>query len=224
MIWRRSLPSEASDLPIETTRAGPAAEDRATDLVARSAVDAVLAGDREAFRTLVEREGPGLVRLCYRVLSDLSEAEDAAQESFVIAFRSLPSWRREGPFGAWLSRIGLRVALRRASQRRHVTWLSAGAGSTVDEEGKRLNRSLVAPADSDPASVAIAGERSATVHAAVRGLEEPYREIVLLRFFADLPLIEIAAETGRPLGTVKTHLHRGLTRLRLALLEDAGAP
>ena len=188
------------------------------------AVDAVLAGDREAFRTLVEREGPGLVRLCYRVLSDLSEAEDAAQESFVIAFRSLPSWRREGPFGAWLSRIGLRVALRRASQRRHVTWLSAGAGSTEDEDVARLNRSLVAPTDSDPASVALAGERSATVRAAVRGLDEPYRETVLLRFFADLPLIEIAAETGRPLGTVKTHLRRGLTRLRLALLEDAAAP
>ena len=217
-------PSEASDLPIETTRAGPAAEDRATDVVARLAVDAVLAGNREAFRTLVEREGPGLVRLCYRVLSDLSEAEDVAQESFVIAFRSLPSWRREGPFGAWLSRIGLRVALRRARQRRQVAWLSSGAVSAQGEGDERLIRSLVAPADSDPASVALAGERSATVRAAVRGLDEPYRETVLLRFFADLPLTEIAAETGRPLGTVKTHLHRGLTRLRLTLLEDASAP
>ncbi|TMG22772.1 MAG: sigma-70 family RNA polymerase sigma factor [Chloroflexi bacterium] len=209
---------------METTRAGPAAEDRATDVVARLAVDAVLAGNREAFRTLVEREGPGLVRLCYRVLSDLSEAEDVAQESFVIAFRSLPSWRREGPFGAWLSRIGLRVALRRASQRRQVAWLSSGAVSAQGEGDERLIRSLVAPADSDPASVALAGERSAIVRAAVRGLDEPYRETVLLRFFADLPLTEIAAETGRPLGTVKTHLHRGLTRLRLTLLEDASAP
>jgi len=193
-------------------------------VVARLAVDAVLAGNREAFRTLVEREGPGLVRLCYRVLSDLSEAEDVAQESFVIAFRSLPSWRREGPFGAWLSRIGLRVALRRASQRRQVAWLSSGAVSAQGEGDERLIRSLVAPADSDPASVALAGERSAIVRAAVRGLDEPYRETVLLRFFADLPLTEIAAETGRPLGTVKTHLHRGLTRLRLTLLEDASAP
>jgi len=105
-----------------------------------------------------------------------------------------------------------------------VAWLSSGAVSAQGEGDERLIRSLVAPADSDPASVALAGERSATVRAAVRGLDEPYRETVLLRFFADLPLTEIAAETGRPLGTVKTHLHRGLTRLRLTLLEDASAP
>jgi RNA polymerase sigma-70 factor (ECF subfamily) len=55
------------------------------------------------------------------------------------------------------------------------------------------------------------------VRAAVARLDEPYREVVALRFFADLSLAEIAAETGRPLGTVKTHLRRGLARVRRSL-------
>jgi RNA polymerase sigma-70 factor (ECF subfamily) len=48
----------------------------------------------------------------------------------------------------------------------------------------------------------------------VAALDEPYREVVALRFFADLSLAEIAAVTGRPVATIKTHLRRGLLRLR----------
>ena len=48
-------------------------------------------------------------------------------------------------------------------------------------------------------------------------LDEPYREVVVLRFFSELSLAEIAAQSDRPLGTVKTHLHRGLQRLRRTL-------
>ena len=86
------------------------------------AVDAVLAGDRDAFRVLVDRESAAVIRACHRVLGDLHEAEDAAQEAFVTAFRSLAGWRADGPFGAWLTRIAVRIALRRAQKpaRRHV--------------------------------------------------------------------------------------------------------
>ena len=61
--------------------------DGALDEVA--VVRAVLAGDREAYRVLVERESPSVIRTCYRVLGDLHEAEDVAQEAFVTAYRSL---------------------------------------------------------------------------------------------------------------------------------------
>src|SRR3954452_17124183 len=79
----------------------------------RAIVDAVLAGDRQAFRVLVEREGAAVVAACARVLGDRIEAEDVAQEAFVIAYRSLSSWRADGAFGAWLSRIAGRLAPRR---------------------------------------------------------------------------------------------------------------
>jgi RNA polymerase sigma-70 factor (ECF subfamily) len=60
-------------------------------------------------------------------------------------------------------------------------------------------------------------DRDLRVRAAVASLAEPYREVVALRFFGELSLAEIASQTGRPLGTVKTHLHRGLGRLRESL-------
>ena len=69
----------------------------------------------------------------------------------------------------------------------------------------------------DPAVVAVVGERDAELRAAVASLDEPYREVVALRFFGERSLAEIAEASGRPLGTVKTHLHRGLHRLRLAM-------
>ena len=57
-------------------------------------------------------------------------------------------------------------------------------------------------------------ERATELRAAVTALPEPYREVVALRFFGEATLDEIARQTGRPLGTVKTHLRRGLERLR----------
>jgi RNA polymerase sigma-70 factor (ECF subfamily) len=184
----------------------------ASDLSAdRAVVDRVLSGDREAFREIVDREGPALVRACHRVLGDLHEAEDAAQEAFVMAYRSLGQWRQEGALGAWLARIAVRIALRRAQRRPVVTWLDPANPGSADVAGAL-----------DPASVAVRMERAAEVREALADLDEPYREVVALRFFGDLSLSEIAEQTGRPLGTVKTHLHRGLSRLKVAL--DGVAP
>jgi RNA polymerase sigma-70 factor, ECF subfamily len=173
----------------------------------RTVVASVIAGDRDAFRILVDREGPAVLRACHRVLGDLHEAEDAAQEAFVTAFRSLGTWREDGPFGAWLTRIAVRIAIRRSQQRRSVTWLDpANPGPAGNLHG-----------EPDPATISLKGERAADVRDALAKLDEPYREVVALRFFGDLSLGEIADQTGRPLGTVKTHLHRGLLRLRASL-------
>jgi len=171
-------------------------------------VDRVLAGDREAFRALVDREGPGVVRACHRVLADLHEAEDAAQEAFVIAYGSLATWRRDGTFGAWLTRIAVRIALRRAQRRKPVAWIEPGdPGAVVAGLAGGV----------DPAAVTLRAERDGAIRTALAKLDEPYRETVSLRFFGELTLAEIAAETGRPIPTVKTHLRRGLLRLRASL-------
>jgi RNA polymerase sigma-70 factor (ECF subfamily) len=173
----------------------------------RAAVDAVLAGDRDAFRVLVERESANVVRACHRVLGDLHDAEDSAQEAFVIAFKSLSAWRGDGPFGAWLTRIAVRIALRRAQRRREVAWIDPSDPA----------RGMDLPGGLDPATNSLRAERAADVRAAVSRLDEPYRETIALRFFGELSLDEIAIQTGRPLGTVKTHLHRGLLRLRASV-------
>jgi RNA polymerase sigma-70 factor (ECF subfamily) len=173
-------------------------------------VRAVLGGDRDAFRILVDRESAPVVRACYRVLGDLSEAEDVAQEAFVTAYRSLATWRADGPFGAWLTRIAVRLAVRQLGRRRAVAWLRPIEGSATEERFI----SLPAHQRTEPEHVALNAERAAATRRAVAGLGEPYREVVALRFFGERSLDEIAILTGRPLSTVKTHLRRGLMRLR----------
>ncbi len=184
---------------------------------------AVLDGDRDAFAVLVERDLAAVTRVCYRVLGNASDAEDAAQEAFLAAFRSLPDWRGDGPFGAWIARIAVRISVRRAHQRRPVDWIDVaaleGPDEILDGGGRRVARhfaeaSLEAADVADPGRVAVAGEDAEAVRDALRGLEEPYRETVALRYFGGLTVPEIAEACGRPQGTVKTHLHRGLLRLR----------
>lgn len=175
----------------------------------RSLVQAVLGGDRDAFRFLVEREQVAVFRACLRILGRASDAEDVAQESFLMAYRSLGTYRGDGPLGGWLMRIATRQSFRRLSQRQETAQIDA-------------ELHLAAP-DPDPLTAALAGEREDAVRAAVAGLADPYREVVALRFFGGLALEEIAAATQRPLNTVKTHLRRGLERLRSALELEVAA-
>jgi RNA polymerase sigma-70 factor (ECF subfamily) len=185
----------------------------------RAIVDAVLAGDPDGFRALVDREGPAVVRACSRILGDRTEAEDIAQEAFVIAYRSLPTWRGEGTFGAWVSRIAVRLALRVAAKRRNVTWLdpfAAESGSAGNPDQVRLG-TTDAP---DPAVHALRAERDVELRRAVATLDEPYREVVALRFFAGLSESETAEVLSCPVGTAKSRLSRALDVLRATLGEE----
>jgi RNA polymerase sigma-70 factor (ECF subfamily) len=205
--------------------AGVARDPRDADEQVRAAVRAVLDGDRDAFRYLVEREGRQVVRVCFRILGDIHEAEDAAQEAFVTAYRSLSTWRGDGPFGGWLATIATRIAVRRAAKRRPVVRLDAAPDAHADgaAHGDALLARATGPGPSaapDPSARAIEAERSDAVRRAVARLDEPYREVVALRFFGERSLAEIADESGRPIGTVKTHLHRGMQRLRVLLAAE----
>jgi RNA polymerase sigma-70 factor (ECF subfamily) len=173
----------------------------------RALVDAVLAGDRQAFGHLVERETRSVYRACLRILGRSHDAEDVTQESFVAAFRAIRTYRGEGSLRAWLLRIATRQSFRRLSQRR----------ATVDLDAIPAPR--LADASNEPTRVVIDLESRRAVQQAVAALPDPYREVVALRFFADLSLAEVADATGRPLNTVKTHLRRGLERLRPTLGE-----
>ena len=168
----------------------------------RALVDAVLAGDRQAFGHLVERETRSVYRACLRILGRPHDAEDVTQESFVAAYRAIRTYRGEGSLRAWLLRIATRQSFRRLSQRR----------ATVDLDAIPAPR--LADASNEPTRVVIDLESRRAVQEAVAALPDPYREVVALRFFADLSLAEVADATGRPLNTVKTHLRRGLERLR----------
>ena len=167
-----------------------------------------------------------MVRACHRILGDLHEAEDAAQEAFVIAYRSLAGWRGEGSFGAWLTRIAVRIALRQSGRRRMVAWRDPSGRERQESvnpiDAAMDQASFEAAVRMDPSSLAVRAERATDVRSAVASLPEPYREVVTLRFFGEMSLDEIARETDRPISTVKTHLYRGLVRLRETLAEEGG--
>lgn len=175
----------------------------------RALVDAVLGGDRRAFDRLVEQETASVYRACLRIMGRPHDAEDLTQEAFLAAYRSLRTYRGDGSLRGWLLRIATRQCFRRLSQRRPTAALE-----TIAEP--RANDS-----ETDPTHSVLASEQRDEVREAVAALDEPYREVVALRFFAELSLAEVAETTGRPLNTVKTHLRRGLERLR-PLVADRG--
>ncbi len=134
-----------------------------------------------------------------------------AQEALVMAYRSIASYRGDGALGAWVARIATRQAYRRLAQRRDAVDLA-----NVPEPAARTDAG-------EPLTAALRTERATELRSDVAALPEPYRETVALRFYGDLALDEIARATGRPLNSVKTHLRRGLERLRDAVRDQGSA-
>lgn len=175
-------------------------------------VAAIRTGDPDGFRCLVDRETPRLYRFAFRILGSRPDAEDVVQEAFIVAVRSFATYRGEGPLGAWLMRIAVRIAYRRAG---------AAHRDTVDIAAIE---EPVAPGDAlDPLAATLDRESQQAVRSAVESLPEPYREVIVLRYFAGLSVEDTAATVGRPLSTTKSHLRRGLQRLRAVMRTEAVA-
>ncbi len=166
-------------------------------------------GDEDAFEQLVRAHQRYVFNLACRLLGDYSEAEDLAQETFVRAWRGLPSFRAECRFTTWLYRIARNVCLNRLPK------LQAELTQT------ELLEDAVACPDPTPADFFDAEERRAFLHTELARLPEKYRVVLTLRYLQDFSYAEIADVLSLPLGTVKTHLHRGREALaaRLAAWE-----
>jgi RNA polymerase sigma-70 factor (ECF subfamily) len=173
-------------------------------------IDAIRAADPDAFRRLVDRELDPVFRVAYRILGERQDAEDVAQDTFVTAYRSIATYRGDGPIGAWLRTIATRLALRRAADR--------SAETHVSYELEDPNRT-----EPGPLAAMLSAERESAVRTAIAGLSEAQREVVTLRLFGDMSLQEIADATGQPLSTCKSHLRRGLERLRATLRDEVAA-
>jgi RNA polymerase sigma factor (sigma-70 family) len=160
-----------------------------------------LRGDTEAIHALVERFQPEVYGLCCRLLSHRHDAEDVTQEVFLRVFRSLRRWDNTRPLKPWI--MGITV-------NRCRTWLTQRAKRP--ELVDYLQDTAPGPAGDD------AAELLAEIHTAVAALREDYRIVFAMFHEQGQPYEVIAQALGRPVGTIKTWLHRArlevLDRLR----------
>ncbi|PRY14080.1 RNA polymerase sigma factor [Kineococcus rhizosphaerae] len=176
---------------------------------------AVRAGDERGLREAYQRFGPLVHGLARRRLGE-QDAQDVVQAVFVSAWRSRETFDpQRSSFAAWL--VGItrhRVADALAQRYRADEVLTGTEPLPPGGDGAVL---LSAPPDPGPQD-AVADR--VVLLAEVDDLGEPQRTVVRLAFFADLTHEQVAAATGLPLGTVKSHLRRSLRRLRTRLEED----
>jgi RNA polymerase sigma-70 factor, ECF subfamily len=169
----------------------------------------------EAFDVLISREQDRLYSLAWRVTGNRQDAEEVAQDAFIRAHRALfreyePSRIRELALRPWLTTIVLNLARNRLRSRRPTRSLDA-----VSPDG----RPLLEPVDGRPGPLATAEqhELGAVLERAVLDLPWRQRAAVVLRLVEGLSYQETAVALGRPLGTVKSDVHRGLRLLRQRL-------
>ena len=165
-------------------------------------------GDREAFGALVEQYRDNVYRLAYRMCGNAYDADEAAQEAFVAAWRALPNFRGDAKFSTWLYRLTTNAAIdvmRR--EKRHQT---VGDGEMIE----------VADDADSPQETVERTEQQEAVQKALSTLSEEYREVLLLRYMEELDYAEIAEVLQLPSGTVKSRINRAKAALKTALLKS----
>jgi RNA polymerase sigma-70 factor, ECF subfamily len=167
-------------------------------------------GDDRAYEELVRAHQGIAFRTAYLVTGSAADAEDAAQDAFVKAYRALGRFRPGAPFRPWL----LRIVSNEARNRRRSAGRRAGLALRAAGEDPSGG---AAPS---PEGALLASEQSGALLAAVNGLREEDRLVIACRYFLDLSEEETAAALDWRRGTVKSRLSRALGRLR----EQLGEP
>jgi RNA polymerase sigma-70 factor, ECF subfamily len=166
-------------------------------------------GDHAAYAALAAASIGRLTAIARMTLRDEPHAQDAVQEALVEAWRNIRGLRDPDRFDAWLYRLLLRACFdqARSERRRRV----------VEVELPELGGPSVGSADRD---LVIRDE----LERGLRGLAPEQRAVIVLAFYLDLPLSEVARILDRPIGTVKSRLNRALAALRARLEADAREP
>ncbi len=173
----------------------------------QEAIQRCLAGDTDAFSTLVERYGGRVYNIALRITNDSDAAADCAQEAFIRAYRALHQYDPNLPFGPWIYRIATNASLNHV-QRWHAHESPIGEGEFPES---------LEPDEAGPESSLLRREQLDEVLAAMAGLPAHYRAALTLRHLQQLSYQEVADSLGIPLGTVKTHLHRARAALQARL-------
>lgn len=174
-------------------------------------VELAVSEDAEAFGEIVRRWERKIFALCFGMLGREDDARDAAQETFIAAYRNLANFRGEAKVSSWLHRIAVNQCLthkRRAKTR---------SEEFLDDDDGSEERVFVAPLHNSPSRQAEQVERLKLVRTAVSSLPTDLRQVIVMKEFEDMTFLEISETLEIPLSTVKSRLYTALKQLKMKL-------
>ena len=172
----------------------------------------VLAGDRDAFRVVVERHSRSIFRLAYRMTGNEQDAEDVVQETFLRAYRRLNRFESRSSFSTWLYRIAVNCShdssrKRRVQDDRHVV------------PNPELPDPVLSLPSTDPSAdrLVMSAEVRKRVAATMETLTEKEKAAFVLRHFEGMPIEEVGRTMGMKANAAKNNIFRAVQKLRRAL-------
>jgi len=179
-----------------------------------AAIEAVLAGDRDAYGELVKRHSRMLFRLAWRMTGNQADADDVVQDAFLRAYQKLAAFERRADFGTWIYRIAVHCALDRLQKRR------AEESRRVSEETDPEEDAVQVPdLKPDPERLAISAEIAALQEVAMKGLSAMERTAFVLRHMEDRSTEEIATALNVTPNTAKQSVYRAVQKVRHRLMQ-----
>ncbi len=182
-----------------------------TNLTDEQLVELAVSENPNAFGEIVKRWERKIFALCFGMLLREEEAKDAAQETFIAAYRNLKNFRGDAKVSSWLHRIAVNQCLttmRRAKSRQE---------SFLDDEDHAAEKVFTAPSRQMPSRTIEQKERLHFVRQAVGSLPVDLRQIIVMKEFEEMTFQEISDVLDLPLSTVKSRLYTALKQLRMKL-------
>lgn len=176
----------------------------------------ILAGDQAAFALLMRRFNRQLYRLARAIIRDEAEAEDALQDAYLSAYRSLSQFRGDSALATWLSRLVINQCLERLRRHQRRQNVIPMVPSPADEELSRLASDEAA----SPDETANRAQMRSMLERKIDALPESFRAVFVLRSVEELTVEETAECLGIPAETVRTRHFRARSLLRDALARE----
>ncbi len=185
-------------------------------------IASILAGDTEQYHELIRPYERSVFKMALSFMKNEADAEDVAQEAFLMAFRKLADFRGQAKFSTWLISITLNEARGRL---RRQGILRMESIDETPEEGGGVSPAILRDWREVPSEALERKEVRAMLENAIANLSPPYREVLVLRDVEDLSIEETAAALMLTAGTVKVRLHRARMMMQKELapkLRNAG--
>jgi RNA polymerase sigma-70 factor (ECF subfamily) len=172
-------------------------------------------GDQNAYSEIVEIYKDKVFQLCYRMIGNIHEAEDLAQEAFIRAYINIDSYHMDKKFSTWLYRIATNLSIDRIRKKKPDVFLDAEVKGT---DGLTMYSQFAADVNT-PEHEVESLELQQTVQEEILKLPDIYRAVIVLKYIEELSLKEISHILDLPVSTIKTRMHRGRAALRKTLKE-----